>query len=283
MKRTIKYISAISFLMVRLSYAQFIPDENTASFSIGPSFPIGNFSSTDPSNNLSGYAVSGIAANLSFNHKLNNQLGLIAMLYGQRNGINTNIFSDQLDKSFFDPQFISSSSGSPYSPTGSQEVYYNWNIENKYWYLESVMLGATEELTFENNHKLSFVAKVLIGAAYAQLPTLNGQSITDTSYAVFYQKGASAFGFSYLLSGGMNYKLSGKLYLKLDVFYFGTSRLNFKNITQNFASTYGGLRMPGVYTLSNSNLTVFSESSTTGQNKQPFGSINIVAGVGLIL
>jgi hypothetical protein len=78
-----------------------------------------------------------------------------------------------------------------------------------------------------------------------------------------------AFGFSYLLSGGMNYKLPGKLYLKLDVFYFGTSKLIFKKITQNFTSTYGGLRVPGVYTLSNSNLTVFSESSKTDPNKQP--------------
>lgn len=283
MKKAVKYISAISFLMVRLSYAQTIPDKNTISFSIGSSFPTGNFSSTDPSNNLSGYAVPGKSANLSFNHKLNNQFGLIAMLYGQRNGINTDILSDQLDKSFFFPQFITYSGGSPYFPTGSQEVYFNWHIEKKYWYLESVMLGVMEEFSFKNNHKLSFVAKVLVGAAYAQSPALNGQSVTDTSYSVFYQKGASTFGFSYLLSGGMNYKLSGKLYLKLDVFYFGTSRLNFKKISQNFASTYGGLRVPGVYTLSNSNLSVFSESSTTDSNKQPFGIINILAGISLIL
>ena len=267
--------------MVRFGYAQTIPDKNTISFSIGTSVPVGNFSSTDPSNNLSGYAVPGVSANFSFNHKLNKQFGLAAMLYGQRNGINTNELSDQLDKSFFFPQAFST--GSPYFPTGAQQVYYNWNIAKKYWYLESVMLGVTEELSFENNNKLSFVASALIGGAFAQSPTLNGKSVSDTSYSVFYQKGASAFGFSYLLSAGMNYKLSGKLYLKLDAFYFGTSRLNFKNITQNFASTNGGLAVQGAYTLSNSNMPVIWESSTTGPNKQPFGSIIILAAIGLIL
>jgi hypothetical protein len=280
MKRIFQLIAEISFLMIRLSYAQTIPDKNTLSFFIGASFPVGNFSSTDPSNNLSGYAVPGVSANFSYNHKLNKQLGLTAMLYGQRNGINTSTLSDQMDKSYFFPQFINAENPN-FQPRG-QEVYYNWNIEKKYWYLESTMLGATEELSL-NNNKLSFVVKALIGAAYAQSPTLNGKSITDTSYSVFYQSGASAFGFSYLLCTGMNYKLSDKLYLKLDAFYFGTSRLNFKKITQNIASTYGGLVVPGVYSLSNSYMPPIWESSTTEPNKQPFGTLNISAGIGLIL
>jgi hypothetical protein len=281
MKGVLQLITVISFLMIRLSYAQTIPDKNTLSFSIGTSFPVGNFSSTDPSNNLSGYAVPGISANFSFNHKLNKQLGLTAVFYGQRNGINTKTLSNQLDKSYFFPQFINAEDPPNFQP-GGQEVYYNWDIEKKYWYLESAMLGVTEELSL-NNNKLSFVVKALIGAAYAQSPTLNGKSITDTSYSVFNQSSASAFGFSYLLSTGMNYKLSDKLYLKLDAFYFGTSRLNFKKITQNIATTYGGLVVPGVYTLSNSYMPGIWESSTTEPNKQPFGTLNISAGIGLIL
>ena len=203
------------------------------------------------------------------------------MLYGQRNGINTNTLSGQLDKFSIEP--IAFSSGNTGFPTGGQELYYNWNIDKKYWYLESIMLGITEELSSGNNDKLSFVTKVLIGAAYAQLPTLNGKSVTDTSYSVFYQKGASAFGFSYLLSAGMKYKLSHNLYMKLDVFYFGTSQLNFKNITQNFASTYGGLGVQGVYTLSNSSIPPIWASYTSGPNKQPFGTVDILAGIDIIL
>jgi len=267
--------------MIRLSYAQTIPDKITLSFSIGASFPVGNFSSTDPSNNLSGYAVPGISANFSFNHKLNKQFGLTAVFYGQQNGINTKTLSNQLDKSYFFPQFVNAVDPPNFQP-GGQKVYYNWDIEKKYWYLESAMLGVTEELSL-NNNKLSFVAKALIGAAYAQSPTLNGKSITDTSYSVFYQSGASAFGFSYLVSTGMNYKLTDKLYLTLDAFYFGTSRLNFKKITQNIASTYDGLVLPGVFTLSNSYMPAIWESTTTEPNKQPFGTLNISAGIGLIL
>jgi hypothetical protein len=281
MKKIFHLIAVILVLMIRLSYAQTIPDKNTLSFSIGASFPVGNFSSTDPSNNLSGYAVPGISANFSFNHKLNKQLSLTAMLYGQRNGINTKTLADQLDKSYIFP--IAISTGSPYFPSGDQKVYFNWNIEKKYWYLESVMLGVTEELPFKKNNKLSLVVKALIGAAYAQSPTLNGKSITDTSYSVFYQSGATAFGFSYLLSTGIKYKLSDKLFLKLDAFYFGTSRLNFKKITQNIATTYGGLVVPGVYTLSNSYMPAIWESSTTEPNKQPFGTLNISTGIALIL
>jgi hypothetical protein len=282
MKRIFQLIALISFLMIRLSYAQTFPDKNTISFSIEASLPVGNFSSTDPSNNLSGYAVPGVSANFSFNHKLNKQLGLTAILYGQRNGINTKTLADQLDKTYFFPQFINALDPPIFQP-GGQEIYYNWNIEKKYWYLESVMLGVTEELPFKKNNKFSLVAKALIGAAYAQSPTLNGKSISDTSYSVFYQSGASAFGFSYILSTGMNYKLSDKLYLKLDAYYFGTSRLNFKKITQNIATTYGGLVVPGVYTLSNSYMPSIWESSTTEPNKQPFGTLNISVGIGLIL
>lgn len=108
MKKAVKFIFTISILMIRFSYAQIIPGQNTLSFSIGPSIPVGNFSSSNPSNNLSGYAVTGISANFSFNHKLNKQFGITAMLYGQRNGINTNTLSGQLDKFSIEPIAFSS-------------------------------------------------------------------------------------------------------------------------------------------------------------------------------
>ncbi|HEV3221597.1 MAG TPA: hypothetical protein VGZ90_01900 [Puia sp.] len=282
MKRVVQFITAFLFSMIRLSYSQTIPEKNTLSFSIGASVPVGNFSSTDPSNRLSGYAILGESVNFSFNHKLNKESGLTVMVYGQRNGINTNTMESQLDKSYFFPQAFNA--GGPYFQTGGgQEVYYNWTLEKKYWYLESVLLGVTEEFSFEKNNKLSFVAKALVGAAYAQSPTLNGKSVTDTSYSVLYQNGASAFGFSYLFNVGMNYKLSGKLFLMLHALYFGTGQLNFKNITQNIASTNGGLVVPGVYSLSNSYMALIEESSTTEPNKQPFGTINILAGIGFKL
>ena len=255
-------IIAVSIFAVQYSYSQKEYKENSLSFSIGPSFPVGNFANTNLSNNSAGFAKMGEYANFSFNHKLSERLSFTIMLNGQRNGLNTKAFAREFSKNaFFDDL-----------PAFGPRYYSNWMVDKKSWYMESLQIGITEEIPFSDNNKISFVARALIGAAYAQLPKLYAQSFADTSYVVIQQNGASAFGLSYTIGAGLKYKLNRKFNLIFNAAYSGTTQINFKNITQTVIATNGGLNVPQIYSFSNSVDPITGETHT-GTAKQPMGSV----------
>lgn len=272
MKATIA-VFAISLLAFQHTYSQnrVSPNENTLSFSVGASIPVGNFSSTNSAGKLAGYARTGETINFSFEHKLNKKTGLVAMLYGQRNGINTDVRGRQFDKT----GWFGSNSFEP-------RYYPNWSIAKKSWHLESLLFGVSGEFPVDENQKFSFTAKMLLGLAYAQLPKLNASSKTDTSFTEINQSGASAFGFSYLASVGIKYKWSQKIYLLGSIDYFGTSQISFENVTGILASTNGGLVLPHVHLLSNSRMPPMYHE-TTATNRQPFNAVSVNFGVGVKL
>ena len=261
---------SICFAISQNSYSQTQNDKNLILLSIGTSLPVGSFSSTDPSNKFSGYAKVGETINLSVVHKINRNIGLVAMLYGQRNGLNTNLLARQFDET-----------GIYFGNLGSGPNYYpNWMIDKKSWYLESFLLGITDEFIIKPNGKFSFNVKALIGVADVQLPKLNASGKTDTSFATITQNGASAIGLSYLVSIGLNYKWTKRLCLIFSTDYFGASQINFKNVTESITATNGGLAVPGIYSFSNSRLPP-QQISSTSTNKQPIGSLNVSLGIGI--
>jgi hypothetical protein len=267
-------IVLFSFCVMALqnAYSQNQNDKTVVSFSLGASLPVGNFSSTDPANKFSGYAKVGETINFSLVHKFYENVGLIAMLYGQRNGLNTNLLAQQFAQTAI-----------YFGNTGNGPNYYpNWSIDKMTWYSESFLLGITDEFFIKSSTKISFTAKALIGVANVQLPRLNASSTTDTSFVTITQSGASAIGFSYLAGVGLKYKCSKNIYLMLGTDYFGTSQIDFKNVTQTITATNGGLVVPKIYSLSNSRLPP-QAISYTGTNSQPVGSININLAVGIKL
>jgi hypothetical protein len=266
------FIFTLSFFVIQCSHSQSISDKNTLSIWVGPSFPLGNFSSTDPSNYSSGYANPGGSAILSFEHKVKKELGLVVMIYGERNGLNTSALAAQFENTGFFAGYV----------PGPPRYYPNWTIDKNSWYLESVLAGVSEEIPLEKNNDISFIAKGLIGIAYGQSPRLNAKSRSDTSYTTITQNGASAFGFSYLLMAGVKCRLNSKIQLLVTVDYFGTTPLEFENLTESIITTNGGLTIPKLYSFSNSVDPIIAVSST-GSSKQPVGSINVHVGLGLTL
>lgn len=263
---------AIFVLISQYSYCQNETHKNHLSLSIGPSIPIGNFSSTNPLNNLSGFAKLGETINLSVIHRLNKNFGLIAMLYGQRNSLNTISLAHQFAET-----------GIYFGSIGGRPNYYpNWVIDKKSWYVESILLGVGDEFLIGSNSRLSFIVKALIGIANVQLPKLNASSETDTSFATITQNGGSTFGLSYLASVGIKFKLNKKFRLVFNTDYFGASKVNFKNVTEQIIATNGGLTVPGVHSFANSVLSPQGISFTT-TNKQPIGVVNINFGAALRL
>ena len=266
------FLFSICLALLQNSYSQPNKDKNLITLSIGPSLPVGSFASTDPSNNLAGYAKVGEALNISIVHKLNKNIGLVAMLYGQRNGLSTNLLARQFGETGI--YFENNGSGPNY--------YHNWVIDKKSWYLESFLLGITDEFFIKRDSKFSFAVKALIGVANVQLPKLNASSKTDTSFATITQNSASAIGLSYLASVGLNYKLTKRLCLIFSLDYFGVVQVNFKNVTETITATNGGLVVAGIYAFSNS--AKFPQLiASTSSNKQPIGSLNANFGIGIKL
>lgn len=267
------FIVLLIFLfIIEHSYSQNINDKNIFSFSVGGSLPVGNYASTNLSYNLAGFAKLGESVNLSFEHKINNHVGLIAMLLGQRNGLNTNAFASQFSKT---PFFSGFGPGFP-------RYYSNWVIDKKNWYGESLLIGGTFELKSDDKSKTSFITKALLGAAYIQSPNLKAYSYSDTSYVDINQTSAAAFGFSYMISEELRYKLTKKISLLICCGYFGTSQINFKNVTSAIAAKNGGINIPKIYLIGNSILPPIITESTSN-SKQPVATINLNLGIAFAL
>jgi len=244
---------------------------NFLSFAIGTAVPVGQFSSTDNSSKLSGYAKVGETINFCLLHTLSKDFGLVATFYGQRNGINTNVLAEQYSKNRI-----------PFYYGGGFNTYPNWIFDKKSWYVESFLLGVSKYFLSNPESRLSLNLKTQIGIVYAQLPKLNGSSKTDTSFVVTSQNSQSTVGVSYLADIGANCRVSKKLSLLFSITYFGTTTLKFKYVTQTLAATNGGLNVPGVYSLANSRLPILAFSNSVA-NEQTIEVINLNFGVRLSL
>ena len=264
MKKLVLIIFVFSYPNTKL-FCQ--SNKSTLSLSIGPSIPIGNYGKTNPYNDLAGYAKAGESINISFNYKLIHGIGVEAMLYGQRNGFNSKVFSDGL------PTELGFSLG------GDPRFYSNWTYAWKSWYMESLLLGVTKQWSIgKPDSKVSIFAKALEGIVHVQYPGMSANSKSDTSYVIIHQNNASAFGASFSLSAGVEYKLSKNIGILFSCEYFGTTKIFFQNIDENITATNGGLVVPKVYSLSNSVLTPIAQTlGDTG--KQTISSANIKLGI----
>ncbi len=91
------------------------------SFSLGPSFPVGNFASKDYDNTKAGWALPGVAANLVFSHKVGNgNFSLSAMSRSQFHMMDGLAYVNELDANLPDA---------------------GWSIEVDGWSTGSLLLG----------------------------------------------------------------------------------------------------------------------------------------------
>jgi hypothetical protein len=258
----------MAFLLLQQVYPQKAAPLNYFSFSIAPSIPLGKFASNNFTDPAAGYAKIGESVSIGFEHKLGGILGLKAMLYGQRNGVDVNKLAGQLDQT---PINWGANVGHGY--------YSNWQLNKRSWYVESALIGLTASLPQAGSSgRITLNLQALAGAAYVEMPSLKGSSISDTSYTTISQGSGSALGFAYLLGIGLKYRCSTNLFLLAAVDYFGTSKISFSNISESIYSTYGGLNVPHVYSLSNSVGPLVGLASSNSV-KQPVGTININFGV----
>jgi len=191
-------------------------DKGYLAFSIGPAFSAGDFSSVDLNNKYAGFATAGVMYDLSFAYKLGGNLGLIASLRREANGVDKEGILSELKKSV--PQA-------------------NWTVESKNWVTGSFLLGGYGSFPFGANGNSSFDLRAMLGFVSASLPEL---SITGTygfasAYTVQQPKKAGSLGL--LLGAGFKFNLGSGICLLTGIDYFST-RPEFDNVetTSNFSS-----------------------------------------------
>jgi hypothetical protein len=241
----VKYFILLNILLiVTLSHclSQIRDPESLLFVSSGPSFPIGNFASTNSKDELAGFAKTGEEVVISYIYQLNQTFGLTAALFGQRNGLNTQRLKRQLSQQAFVYPSFSFAAGNvsvpPSSPPPNYVYYSNWMIRKHDWLSGSLLLGGAGMIPLKRESKWIFVIKGLAGIAYVSSPRIDGSSTTDTTNMHIGQSSKSAWGFSYMAYGGFNYKVDNKFSFLLGINYFGTAKIRFSGVASEVSTFY---------------------------------------------
>lgn len=250
------------------------PKKSEISFSAGPAFAIGKFAKTNLFDNSSGFAKAGETIAASYLHPLSDNWKLVVQLSGQRNPINTTAFENAFSKAKIYQGFsLGSDPANPPSQT-NYTVYPNWHFDKKSWLLGSLQIGALRQFSSFAQRKLSPAIKATIGAVYTSSPLLKGSSMTDTAIAVIEQSKSSGIGIIYTIGGVVKYSLTKKVFLFTTLDYCSTSKLKFKNIRSTLTTTKGSNGSPD-YSV--------QQTVTNTNGQQTIGSINLMAGISLVL
>lgn len=291
-------LSIISITALSDCFSQNIDGRSFLSVSAGPSFPIGNFSNTDSGNELAGFAKTGEEVTISYTRKLNQHFGIVATLLGQRNGLNTKSLKQQFSRTKFVDPNTSFSAGNinPADPSQLPEPHYNyvyysnWNIEKHTWLSGSLLLGGSGIFPVQDS-KLTFIIKGMAGVIYISSPKIEASDFTkeeasniiNTSKIDIEQSSESAFGFSYLAYGGVNYQAGKRIYLLLGINYLGTAKIRFPEVTSKIKAFHSS--EPSSHPdLNTSPISVSSsENVITASTKQTIQTIGLNLGIALEL
>ena len=268
----------ILFLLLCITVSLFAFSQNknakqSLSIGIGPSFPLGDFGSKDLGDNGAGFAGIGQALNIDYVLPFSKNFGFVVSATGQRNPVNTKKLEESFNKAVFRPSYLVFG-GSVTSPVVVPPVKYeHWNFEKGTWWSGNVMAGIQMSSEPDKNG-LNFYSRLLFGAQYVSMPKFQGKSETDTLIATFTQTTSHGIGFAYGFSAGMNYSLNNKTFLFANAGWTGTTKIKMEDIN----TTMVVVKNPG----SIGGMSV-SSSSTTGDGKQDFQTLNITFGIGIRL
>jgi hypothetical protein len=237
--------------------APFHPRSSIA-LSVGPSFPLGEFGKSNPSDNNAGFAKAGHLFSLAYLHPVRHtNLSLTAQLWGRLN---------ELNESALVNGFSSKTPG------------YSWHIPVGYYKTAAVMLGATYGLSI--TAKLRAEAGLMGGIAESRFPgyTVTGEKTpggnpVDPQLLQASLSSGWATSFSVLGELGFTYRLNHRLHLLAHMDYWQT-KPTFKQIVQTGTTGYIYNNGSGL----NGGLMSTSYSGS-GNITQAMNSLNFTAGV----
>ena len=182
---------------------------------LGPSIPIGDFSSKDAGDEKAGLAATGFYIDLGYQYQFSKIVGAIGMLKGKTHGIAKEALQYSL-------------------PDGSGG---SMSVSTTSWKMGSVLGGLTQTFALSKNENFAIEFREAAGVQFTSSPELNvSYNIPGIGSSSGKQESQSATSFTYLLGLAFKCQLNSNLGLKL---YgdFNNSNVNFKEFTVNSGGT----------------------------------------------
>ncbi len=192
--------------------AQNETDKGYIAITIGPSFPTGDFASTDVDNEKAGLAGTGAIFDLSYAHRLGKNFGIAAMLRGQSNPI---------DEAAFIAAAVNASPG------------ISWSIKSDPWSLGGIMVGVYGSFPIGSG-KTAFEPRLLLGYMSATVPEI---TITGSAFGLSYSavsESMSAGGFALMIGGNFRFNVGKKISLLTGLDIYGSSS-EFQNVRTQYS------------------------------------------------
>ena len=193
---------------ISISTITFGQDKGYIAISAGPSFPMGDFASTDSDNEGAGLAKTGSFFDLSFVQKFGTNLGMTLLLRGQYNAIDHEPIMDGLIQ---------------------EEPLVSWEVESEGWSLGTLMGGVYGSFPLSPD-KVSFETRVMAGIVSANSPEILITGTDAFSSAWVKQEHGSGTAFGYLVGVGFKFNLGQRLALLINFDYLATEP-EFEDVT----------------------------------------------------
>jgi hypothetical protein len=204
-----KVLLSILLLSASLTtFSQSTLDKSSVFIGLGPSMPIGDFSSKEATDEKAGLAALGFYFDLGYQFKFSKNVGAIGIFKGKTYGISKDALKYAL-------------------PNGSGG---SMSVEASTWKMGSILAGLTQDVSLFKSEFVTLELREAAGVQFTSTPEINVRyNIPGIGSSTNNQQSQSAASFTYLLGLGFRYQLNNHLGLKL---YgdFNTSQVKFKDI-----------------------------------------------------
>jgi hypothetical protein len=192
-------------------FAQSPVNKSTVFIGLGPSFPIGDFSAKDASDEKSGLAATGFYFDLGYQYQFTENFGAIGMYKWKTHGIAKGTLNYAV-------------------PTGSGG---SASVHTTNWKMGAILAGVTQTFALSQNEKFSIAFREVAGVQFTSTPALNiSYNIPGIGNSSSNQESQSATSFAYLLGIGFKYQLDQTLGLKVYA-DLNNANVEFKEFTVN--------------------------------------------------
>lgn len=207
MKKLLIFILLLSSALTTFSQSTY--NKSSVFIGLGPSIPIGDFSSKSATDEKAGLAAVGFQLDLGYQYRFSKYLGAIAMFKGRIHGLakETLIYS---------------------LPTGSGG---SLSVDATTWKTGAILAGLTQYIPLSKNGLFTLEFREAAGVQITASPEVDAKfSIPGVESVNANQPSESATSFAYVLGLGFRYQFNSRLGLKI---YgdFNNSNVRFEDVT----------------------------------------------------
>jgi hypothetical protein len=207
MKKLLIFTLLLSSALTTFSQSTY--NKSSVFIGLGPSIPIGDFSSKSATDEKAGLAAVGFQLDLGYQYRFSKYLGAIAMFKGRIHGLGKEALNYSL-------------------PTGSGG---SLSVDATTWKTGAILAGLTQYIPLSKNDLFTLEFREAAGVQITASPEVDVQyNIAGSQTPNGHQRSESATSFAYVLGLGFRYQFNSRLGLKI---YgdFNNSNVRFEDVT----------------------------------------------------